>query len=350
MLCELPERAAQKRKPVLWHSMRQDKGRECGFDAIKTQIALGAGFSAVWCLPALAQSRTPFGMPGEGAASAPSNALVAWLLQQQSIFYKQLQSLVNEAAEGRGFFLLLGVALLYGVLHAAGPGHGKAVISSYIIANERALKKAIAVAFGAAAVQALIAILAVLLIILVIGLAGQARARAFGWIELSGYLFIAFLGFLLLLRKSRSLLHLIRGRTAREPIRAPHADCDHVHLPDPAMIAVADHKGMIGAMVAAGIRPCTGSIILFTFCIAKGLYGTGVLSVVMIALGTALITSLFAVLAVFGKSLALRLASGRGSDGEVAMRLVEMAGAFVIMTLGFMLAVGFWWSGPAAGL
>jgi nickel/cobalt transporter (NicO) family protein len=313
------------------------------------RYGLFAAFCAIiWPISALAQARTPFGVPGEGAASAPSNGLVAWLLQQQSALYKHMQSLVNAAAEGQGFMLLLGIALLYGVVHAAGPGHGKAVISSYIIANERALKKAIAVAFGAAGVQAAIAIVAVLFIIMVLGLVGDARARAFGWIELSGYLLIALLGLLLLFRKGRSLFRLLWGRAddGKKGAVLPHADCDHIHLPDPAIIAKADRKGMVGAMIAAGIRPCTGAIILFTFCIAKGLYGTGVLSVLMIAFGTALITSLFAVLAVFGKSFALRLASGRGTGGEVAMRLLEIAGAVLILALGLMLAMGFWWSGP----
>ncbi len=49
-------------------------------------------------------------------------------------------------------------AFAYGVLHAIGPGHGKAVIASYLLANENALKRGIGLAFAAAAVQALVAL------------------------------------------------------------------------------------------------------------------------------------------------------------------------------------------------
>ena len=57
-----------------------------------------------------------------------------------------------------GFFGLAGLSFLYGVFHAAGPGHGKAVITSYMISNERALRRGIIIAFLAAIFQAIVAI------------------------------------------------------------------------------------------------------------------------------------------------------------------------------------------------
>ncbi len=183
-------------------------------------------------LPALAfaQAATPFGAPGEGATAPPGNALVAWILQQQAAFYKAMQGIVSAAEAGGSLWPLYGLALAYGVFHAAGPGHGKAVISAYIVANERAAWKAVGIAFGAGAVQAMVAIGAVLAVILGLGLAGRARAEAFGWIELAGYALIALLGLMLFLRKGRSLLRILRPQPAGLPA-APHTDCDHVHCP-----------------------------------------------------------------------------------------------------------------------
>jgi nickel/cobalt transporter (NicO) family protein len=290
-----------------------------------------------------AQARTPFGAPGEGAASPPSNALVAWIFEQQAAFYTAMQGVISAARDGGSLWPLYGLAFLYGAFHAAGPGHGKAVVSAYIVANERAAKKAILVAFGAAMVQAFIAIAAVLVVIMLLGLAGSARARAFSWIEIAGYLMIAVLGLSLFLRKGRRLFRLIRNEAM-----PAHADCDHVHLPGPEVIARADWPGMAGAMLAAGFRPCAGAIIILTFCIAQGLYGAGILSVLIMALGTALCTGAIALAAVHAKAIALRFAAGGSRRGEIIARLVEMAGALAIMLLGLLLAANFYISGPLA--
>ena len=48
---------------------------------------------------------------------------------------------------------LVGFGFAYGVFHAAGPGHGKAVIASYMMANDRALKRGVVLAFLAAMLQ-----------------------------------------------------------------------------------------------------------------------------------------------------------------------------------------------------
>ena len=50
-------------------------------------------------------------------------------------------------------WLLVGLSFAYGVFHAAGPGHGKAVISSYMLANEVALRRGIMLSFVSAFLQ-----------------------------------------------------------------------------------------------------------------------------------------------------------------------------------------------------
>jgi nickel/cobalt exporter len=54
-------------------------------------------------------------------------------------------------------FILVAVSFLYGVFHAAGPGHGKAVISSYVLANGATVRRGITLSFLAAIVQAITA-------------------------------------------------------------------------------------------------------------------------------------------------------------------------------------------------
>ena len=89
----------------------------------------------------------------------------------QSGFYGSLQAGVREMKEnGSALWSLLFVGFAYGVFHAAGPGHGKGVISAYLVADEKALRKGFALSLAAALVQALVAIA----IVTIVGLALRA--------------------------------------------------------------------------------------------------------------------------------------------------------------------------------
>ena len=101
------------------------------------------------CDPALAQ----FGL--NRAAEPYVGGFAGWILHEQANFYRQLSSLIRAAkADGSAAYTLLGISFLYGVFHAAGPGHGKAVISSYMIANDETWRRGIILSFASAILQA----------------------------------------------------------------------------------------------------------------------------------------------------------------------------------------------------
>src|ERR1700704_4174875 len=64
-------------------------------------------------------------------------------------------------ADGSAVWSLLSISFLYGIFHAAGPGHGKAVISSYVVANEETWRRGVALSFASALLQALVAVVVV---------------------------------------------------------------------------------------------------------------------------------------------------------------------------------------------
>ena len=100
------------------------------------------------CHDALAQSaRKPFSVGGpEGAAD--SSSLTLWILSWQASFKLQLTEAMKQAkANGAALWGLAALSFGYGVFHAAGPGHGKAVIAAYMVANEQALKRGLALSF-----------------------------------------------------------------------------------------------------------------------------------------------------------------------------------------------------------
>ena len=120
-----------------------------------------------------AQARNPFSVGiSEGGGSA--SGITGWILAQQQSFDLLMREAVRAIrADASAFWSLVGLAFAYGVFHAAGPGHGKAVLAAYLIANERALKRGLIMAALAALLQAFVAIALVLGLTLLLGLTSR---------------------------------------------------------------------------------------------------------------------------------------------------------------------------------
>ena len=109
---------------------------------------------------ALAQG-SPFGVgtPRAQPPPAQSSGIIGWILLKQAEFYKQFSGLIRAAkTDGSAAWGLFGLSFLYGVFHAAGPGHGKAVISSYMVANDETWRRGVVLSFASAMLQALVAV------------------------------------------------------------------------------------------------------------------------------------------------------------------------------------------------
>src|SRR5882762_3727709 len=108
---------------------------------------------------ALAQD-SPFGGHRLGGPGVPSaTGIVSWLFAKQAEFYRQFSGLIRAAkTDGSAAWSLMGLSFLYGIFHAAGPGHGKAVISSYLVANEETWRRGVILSFASALLQALVAV------------------------------------------------------------------------------------------------------------------------------------------------------------------------------------------------
>ena len=106
---------------------------------------------------ALAQAG-PLGVSRPQALAAPVGGVLGWIFAKQAEFYRQFSSLIRAAkADGTAAWSLFALSFLYGVFHAAGPGHGKAVISSYMVANEETWTRGVVLSFASALLQALVA-------------------------------------------------------------------------------------------------------------------------------------------------------------------------------------------------
>ena len=99
-----------------------------------------------------------------------------------------LSSMIREAkANGSAAYTLIGISFIYGIFHAAGPGHGKAVISSYLVANDETWRRGIALSFAAAILQALTAILIVGIAAVLLGATAKAMGDTVRVVEMVSY-------------------------------------------------------------------------------------------------------------------------------------------------------------------
>jgi ABC-type nickel/cobalt efflux system permease component RcnA len=116
----------------------------------------------------------------------------------------------------------------------------------------------------------------------------------------------------------------------------------HAHAPEPEELAgPGGWKRGLSAIVAVGIRPCSGAILVLVFALAQGLFWAGVAATFVMGLGTAITVAAIATVAVMAKSLASRVAHTRSGYGMLMMRGVEVGAAFVVLSFGILLLVGY---------
>ena len=324
-------------------------------------------------------AQNPFGAPKPAQAAEPeASGIIGWLLAKQSEFYRQMSSTIRAAkSDGSAVWSLLFISFAYGIFHAAGPGHGKAVIASYLVANRETARRGIALSFASALMQSLVAILIVGISAWVLNATARTMCKAEGAIEIASYGLIALFGLRLVWVKGRTF---IRALQAAQPVPAlagvPHdhdhghhhhhdahdhhrhdhahaharhghehvhdEHCGHSHGPTPSELAgPGGWRRGFAAILTVGIRPCSGAILVLVFALAQGLFWAGIAATLLMGLGTAITVAAIAVIAVSAKDIATRLSAGRDGGGALFMRGIEFAAAGVVPLFGAGLLLGY---------
>jgi len=304
-------------------------------------LMAGAGLALVMAGAAHA-AKTPFGIatPDSGGSvfGGPLSPFFGWIAFHQAHFYRALTSALDSLKDDpRSLWLLMGLSFAYGVFHAVGPGHGKAVISSYLIVSGATARRGVALSFMAALVQAASAILVVTIGAVILRVSATAMTFATDWIEIVSYGAIAVVGAWLLWSKT---IGASRHHHHHHHEPDHHDDGrEHAHRPTAGARGFGLPRAW-SAILAVGVRPCSGAIIVLVFALSQGLFAAGIAAAVVMALGTGLTVAVLATLAVSAKGIAVALA---GADSAIAYRLVrgaEVAGAVVILLFGLSLLGG----------
>jgi nickel/cobalt exporter len=351
---------------------------------VAAALVLLAFDSAVHVLMA----QNPFGGPRPGA-EPQVGGIVGWLLSKQSEFYREMSSTIRAAkSDGSAVWTLLVISFAYGIFHAAGPGHGKAVISSYLVANQETAKRGIVLSFASALMQSLVAVAIVGICALLLNATARTMCGAERAIEIVSYALIAAFGARLVWTKGGGFIralqapqqlpamalsaaaphdhaghghdHHLHGHShshAHVAHRGPehgHDDhghdhdhvhdehCGHSHGPVPSELAgPGGWRRGFGAIFAVGLRPCSGAILVLVFALAQGMFWAGIAATLVMGLGTAITVATIAVIAVSAKDLARRVSAGSEGGGALVMRGLEFGAAGLVLLFGIGLLFGY---------
>jgi nickel/cobalt exporter len=388
---------------------------------VTVALVLVAAVASMWLSAghfdaALAQATNPFGGPRAPAAPPPSDGVIGWMFAKQAEFYRNMSATIRTAkTDGSAVWTLLGISFLYGIFHAAGPGHGKAVISSYVVANNETWRRGVVLSFASALLQAFVAVAIVGIARVVLNATAGQLCNAERMIEIVSYGLIALVGARLIWVKGRGFVNAARGlgrplHAVGAAVTPPHDhkqhghDHDHGHAhhdhahdhahghshdhshgaqgqeshgleshghdhhhdhghdhhhhhhhgdehasawghghgPEPEELAgPGGWQRGLSAIVAVGLRPCSGAIIVLVFALAQGLFWAGVAATFVMGLGTAITVAAIATLAVGFRSAAAQFAGTRSGYGMLALRGIEVGAAVIVLAFGVLLLFGY---------
>lgn len=287
---------------------------------------------------------------------------------------------------------LVVASFIYGILHAVGPGHGKAVISSYMLADKETLRRGIFLAFLSSLIQALSAITLIGGLYVAALATGLQTKWAEAWLETLSWGAVALLGAWLMIKQLwpmfTSRRQHVRGDHLRgtDERRHDHGDshhehqhqhdhghdhghshdhhshaanapcghdhshdcgqdhvhdehCGHVHLPGPDELrGKLSWSRAFAIAFSIGMRPCTGALLVIIFAATQGMIWAGILATFAMAFGTALTVSALAAISVGSRNLAIILAGAESRWGNFVARsasVVSSAAVFVLGTVFF---------------
>lgn len=343
-------------------------------------VLLGMGLSDL----ALAQSAHPFATP-EQRLSVPatgwfaefSGQMAAW----QGQFYRQLTGAVRAwKQDGWAAWLLLGLSFGYGVFHALGPGHGKAVLTAYVLANKETIRNGALLAMLSAFLQAFVAIGLVAIAAGLLQVSGVAMNRATWWLELASYAMMVALGAWLVFKHILRPLAYSLTKKSEHSTHASHScdhdhghghqhvhdhahahahahthshahghehghahvhdeSCGHVHVPDPALIAgPMNWSKAVSAILAVGLRPCSGAVFVLVFSLAQGFFVAGIAAALAMGLGTGLTVAALACSSLWISQLAIHTSGGpQRVLGRIIMLLLQALASLAVLAFGLLL-------------
>ncbi len=238
--------------------------------------------------------------------------IIVW----QQYLKEKMTHLVKQAREGgsvKPVLVLIFIAFSYGVIHAAGPGHGKAVALSYVLAQRPSFVQGLLFSNSIAFFHGVSGIIFVLFVYFVLksNIMGSLDSIT-NITQVISYGLIACLGLGIFFYSIYKLVKNNNGLSERKD------------------------KSLNPVLSAAivGCIPCPGVVIVMLFALSMNLLYLSVILGIAISLGMGLTISIVILLAISGKLFSLNAASRSGKNTGRLEIWIELFAGMVLMLLG----------------
>ena len=250
--------------------------------------------------------------------SYPFLAKISIWQQQLNQKMADLTRQAKETKSPRPLLLLIIISFAYGVLHAAGPGHGKAIAMSYMISRDSDPRGCVLLGNFIALFHGLSGIILVLVVHFVL------QSTVMGSLEsvtrttqIISYSLIALVGMALLVKN----LYSWNQRT-------------ETGISDHAGGTIEKQRGPLATALVVGMIPCPGVVLVMLFAMSLHLLWLGLLLAFIMISGMAVTISAVVVVGVTGKNMFLGALERRGKMVDVADRILNVAAALIVTVLG----------------
>ncbi len=305
-------------------------------------------------LPAWAQGN-PFATGSKPSALATSSEVDAGFFTRIALAMAEWQRGLNQeiaarftdwqtAGSGTALALILGLSFLYGVVHAAGPGHGKTVVASYLVSRKETVLRGLLIGSAISLIQALVAIVLVGILGVAFSLAHLQVTDHAATVETVSYALVLALGLWLTWSAWKGHDHHHHHHHGADDHHGhhhhghdhhhhDHHDHDHHHAP------ARPRGGALGLVLTAGLTPCASAIIVMLFALALQAFWVGVVAVLVMAVGMALTVSAIGIGTIYARRLIVRIFADR-PGAELVEKAMALGGALFLVGFAALMLFG----------
>lgn len=265
------------------------------------------------------------------------------IAEEQKVLREKLTATISAMKSGdwNAIWKFLAICLVYGMLHALGPGHGKSIVVGYFIARRGRWRQGVALGAGITVTHTMSAVL-LLLILYAIFKATVFNAFETGrvGIERASYALIMLTGVLLVALAIRDVIKSRKGcgcaaRDDAAEEAAQDGACAESGLGS-ALPPVARWREILGVAAVTGIVPCPAVALIVLFCLLNSMVALSLLGALVICVGMTITNVAFGIAAV-----AFRKGIDKGSaHTRIATKIytvATLAGGVIIFISGLLL-------------
>ncbi len=314
------------------------------------------------------------------SVSAAYNDFLAFVFGQQRAFHTSMTQSLSAFADQAGVSTASAIvwgSFLYGVFHAAGPGHGKMILSTYLLTQPEKVGKSVWLAIASALMQGVVAIVLVYGLFAVFGLVARDTKIAVTWSERLAFALVIGVGLMLIWRGVKGFGWFKSKAAHAHHHHSDHDDdhhahdhhhhhdhnhqhvhghdhdhshdhahhhaagevcetCGHAHMPDAEQLEKAtDWRSALGVVLSIGLRPCSGAVLVLVFAKFAQIPLAGVMAVFAISIGTAITVAALAFMSVKARDASMKLLGVGGGSLSVATNGLALLGGAVLILLGY---------------